>query len=440
MYYGWLIVGLVMLSAFLGAGLNNVSLAVILKPLSEDQGWARSFTAGAVTAGALLAGFIAPWVGRAADRIGPRVLIPAGAVVVGLLTLLLGAISAPWQFYVAYVPARALADTLLCGVVPMTAAANWFYAKRPRVMGLVFMSVPLGSAALAQLYQALITHYDWRAAFIALGVLLLALVVVPTAVLLRRQPEDLGLAPDGGAAGAPAPDTRAPGPLAPDGAAPAAPTSSSQPEQPAPQPAAGEYSWHLHEALRTPALWLIVVSSALATVATGGIAFHIVAYLTDMQLAPAVAASALGLLALAGAGGSTLWGILSERVPPRHVGTAVLLAGAAATVLLLQVRGPALAYAVALLFGATARGGLMLTQVLLARYYGRRSFGAISGFADPFGKVGLGGGPLLAAAAFDLTGSYHAVFLAFTGAFVLAAALVFFARQPTPKAPTRQPA
>jgi MFS family permease len=400
-----------MLSAFLGAGLNNISMGVILKPLSEDQGWARSFTAGAVTAGALLAGFIAPWVGRVADRIGPRVLIPAGAVVVGLLTLLLSAISPPWQFYVAYVPARAIADTLLCGVVPMTAVANWFYAKRPRVMGLVFMSVPLGSAGLALLYQALIERYGWRMAFVALGVLLLTLVVAPTAVLLRRQPEDLGLVPDGGVAGSV--------------------MASSRPEEPTPAPTE-EYSWQPREAMRTPALWLIVVSSALATVATGGIAFHLVAYLTDMQIAPAVAASALGLLAVAGAGGSTLWGVLSERVPPRLVGTAVLLAGAVATVLLLQVRGPALAYGAALLFGVTGRGGLVMTQVLLARYYGRRSFGAISGFAEPFGKVGLGGGPLLAAVAFDLTGSYHAVFLSFIGAFVLGAGLVFFARQPTP--------
>src|SRR5437868_14904697 len=89
MYYGWLIVAISMLSAFLGAGLNNVSMAVVLKPLSEDQGWPRTLTAGAVTTGALLAGLIAPWVGRLADRIGPRVLVPAGAVLVGVLVALL---------------------------------------------------------------------------------------------------------------------------------------------------------------------------------------------------------------------------------------------------------------------------------------------------------------------------------------------------------------
>jgi len=410
MYYGWLIVAITMLSAFLGAGLNNVSMAVVLKPLSEDQGWPRTLTAGAVTAGALLAGLLAPWVGRLADRIGPRVLVPIGAVLVGGLAALISSASAPWQFYAAYVPARALGDTLLSGVVPMTAVANWFQVKRPRVMGLVFMSVPLGSAGLALLYQQLITHFGWRMAFLALGGLLWTLAVIPAAIFLRRQPEDLGLLPDGAKPGPrPAPEQR---------------------EHAIPAPVEAGRSWRLGEALRTPALWLIVVSSTLATVATGGMAFHLVAYYTDLGIPPGVAASALGLLALAGAGGSTLWGLVSERVSPRYVGTAVALGGAATALLLLQVRTPLLAYVGALLFGLAARGGLVMTQVLLARYYGRRSFGAISGFADPFGKVGLGGGPLLAAAAFDLTGSYRAVFAGFTAAFVLAAILVYCARQP----------
>ena len=304
MYYGWLIVGLVMLSALLGAGLNNVSMAVVLKPVSEDQHWSRTLTSGAITAGALLAGVLAPAIGRLADRVGPRALIPLGGAVVGTLALLLGSASAPWHFYAAYVPARALADTLLCGVVPMTAVTNWFHAKRPRAIGLVFMAVPLGSAGLALLYQTLITQWGWRAAFLALGVLLWTLAVLPAALLLRRQPEDLGLLPDGAAA-------------APEDWSAAADASD-------PKPSEIEYSWRLGDALRTPALWLVVVSSTLAALATGGTAFHLVAYFTDVQIPPGVAAGALGLMALAGAGGGGLWGTLAERVSPRYLGAAVL--------------------------------------------------------------------------------------------------------------------
>jgi sugar phosphate permease len=412
MYYGWLIVGVAMYSAFLGAGLNNVTMSVILKPLSDDQGWTRTLTSGAITAGALLAGFLSPGVGRAADRIGPRLLMPVGAAAVGTLVILLSRIDEPWQFYATYVPARALGDTLLCGVVPLTAVANWFQAKRPRVIGLVLMAVPLGSAVMAFLYQMLIVHWGWRTAFVALGVLLWALAVVPPALLLRRQPEDLGLLPDG--------------------AAPRGPTPDRVPRQ-AEKPADEEQSWRLAEAIRTPTLWLIVASSTLATVATGGIAFHLVAYYTDVHIRPDLAAGALSVFALSGAFGSTLWGLLAERIPPRRVGMAVLLGSAAVVVLLLQVRVPLLAFVVALLIGLLARGGLMLTQVLLARYYGRRSFGAISGFADPFGKAGLGLGPLCAAAVFDLTGSYQGVFVAFGGAYAIAAGLVFFARAPARK-------
>src|SRR5215470_2073157 len=69
----------------------------------------------------------------------------------------------------------------LCGIVPFTAVANWFYLKRPRAMGLVAMSVPLGAAALSLVYQLLVAHYGWRSAFLALGVSLLVLVVLPAA-------------------------------------------------------------------------------------------------------------------------------------------------------------------------------------------------------------------------------------------------------------------
>src|SRR5207302_4283845 len=103
----------------------------------------------------------------------------------------------PWQFYATFVPARALTEFLLCGIIAFTTAANWFYLKRPRVMGLVAMSTPLGSAVLSLVYQFFVLRYGWRSAFLALGVALWVFVVIPGLIFLRRQPEALGLYPAG---------------------------------------------------------------------------------------------------------------------------------------------------------------------------------------------------------------------------------------------------
>ena len=186
-----------MLAGFLGSGVSNVTMAVALKPITEDLGWSRTLTSSAITIGSVAGGLLAPLIGPLADRLGPRILLPVGAALVGTFVMCLSLTYEPWQFYATFVPARGLAETLLTGVVPMTAVTNWFYSKRPRAIGLVALSVPLGSFVLSLLYQFMIATYGWRSAFMMLGVALWLFVVLPGLFFLRRQPEDMGVLPDG---------------------------------------------------------------------------------------------------------------------------------------------------------------------------------------------------------------------------------------------------
>jgi MFS family permease len=411
-FYGWVVLGVVMGSGFLAAGVNNVAMGVIFKPLSQDMGWSRSLTAGAIAAGTIGAGLLAPFLGRLADRVGPRVLLPLGAAAVGGLGIALSAVTQPWQFYAAYVPARALGQTLLFGVVPVTAVANWFHLKRPRAMGLLAMAIPMGAATMALFYQLLIAEFGWRSTFVALAVLLWTAVLVPGAVLLRRQPEDVGLLPDGRA-----PSAHQPGPAGQ--------------RRPA-RPAALEHHWTFTAASRTPALWLLAISAALYTAASGGTAFHLAAYLTDMGIDPIVAAGALSLFSFSGGVASGLWGFLAERASPKLLNVTSMFLNALGVLLLLQVRSVPAAYGLALVFGATSRGQEALLQILLAHYFGRHSFGAISGVMESALRIGLGLGPLLAAAAYDLTGTYQGVFLGFVASFSTSMLLIGISRKPVP--------
>ena len=412
-FYGWVIVAIVVLAGVLAAGVSNITMAVVLKPISDDLGWTRSLTAAAVTMGALFGGVLSPLFGPLVDRLGPRFLLPAGGALVGLLAIGVSLSTEPWQFYATFVPARALTEFLLCGMISFTAVANWFYIKRPRVMGLVAMATPLGSAALSLVYQFFVTHYGWRSAFFALGLTLWLLVVIPGVIFLRRQPEDLGLLPDGGSQ------------LLPIGPAQQDPAVASRTD--------AEYSWKRADAAATPTLWLLVTSAFLSAIGTGGVAFHMAAYLTDGALAPGLAAGVVSVMALSGALGNGVWGALAERYHPRRLNIITMLLAAASVALLMQTRSAQTAYLFALLFGVNARGAGVLTQVLIARYFGRRSFGAISSILDPFHKGGLGLGALFAGIAFDRLGDYRAIFAVFLVSYIVSAVLIFLAREPVIK-------
>jgi sugar phosphate permease len=263
----------------------------------------------------------------------------------------------------------------------------------------------------------MIATYGWRSAFMMLGVALWLLVVVPGFFFLRRQPEDLGMLPDGALP-------------RPQEFKPTDPKSE-------PTPAIAEQSWSLKEAMRSRTLWLLVAASTFYSISTGGIAFHMVAYFTDVEIQPAAAVGALSVMALTGAFGNGLWGALAEKFHPRTLGVTTMLLSAGAALLLTQVRAAPAAFVFSIMFGLSARGGFVLMHVLLARYFGRRSFGAITSVLEPFHKGGLGVGALLAGMAFDFSGSYQLVFLLFLANYLIAAILTSVARQPLLAPPER---
>ena len=417
-YYGWLILGISSLATFGATGVSQVVLGGIQVYISEDTGWDISVLSYAATAGTWCSGLIAPVIGRLADRHGPRWLMPAGLLVAGVCFLGLSGVSTMWQFFAAYVISRAVSNPVLIGLVPRTAAVNFFRRRRNLTLAMVSTFRPIAGAINIQLFALIALSQTWRDGFRYLGIFSLALII-PVVLIMRRRPEDIGLLPDGAAA------------ASATGTNPAAARISAQP---------AETNWTVREASRTRTYWLIVATACVGTLASSSVGFSLVPYLVEgAGLSVAAAAGVLSLgtvLSIANVG----WGILSDRFTPRRclmitmVGSGVLLS------YLTMVDSLAEALVFALAWGVFSGAVGSMENMMLAQYYGRESYGSLLGLFSPFQTTALGLGPSMAALLHTVSGTYTLLYIVMVGFYLASAMLLYFARQPvraqTPEAAT----
>ena len=409
-FYGWYVMAIVVAAGFMGSGTSQVFFGLMLKPITEDLHFSRTTVATAVTVGSLVGAFAQPLSGILADRYGPRAITTLGLVALAAAYLVLSGIDSVWHVFVGYVLGRGITQASLTGVVARTAAVNWFRRMRGRALGFTSTAPALGSSLLVLFASGLMAAgVSWRTVFVIFGIAVGGLVL-PALLVLRRRPEDMGLLPDGDA------PADAEGVHSTDARSRAAPT---------------EHSWTLSEARRTSAMWLIIFSMTVAALSTGGLSFNMVVYFTDKGVSDGVAGVALSSFALSGAIAATVWGFLTERFSERWLAIGALAIAGCVSLAFIGVSVAAAAVVIAALYGFAARGEGALINMIIAAYYGRDSYGRISGFVTPFQFTGLALGPAVAAFVVAATGSFTPYFV-MTSALLFAAAVgLFLARRPT---------
>ena len=406
LYYGWVVAAASGSIGFANAASAISILTIFVVPMSHEFGWGRTEIAGATTLGGILGAALAPFIGRLVDRFGSRLTLVIGGAVIGLSCVYLSAMQTLTGFYLAFTVSR-IADQGGVKIGASVAAGKWFQRYRGRATGLVFLMETVGVIALAPATQLVITHWGWRPAWLMLAALMFLLGVIPCALWVRRQPEDLGLAVDGGRAKTAGNDDAA----------------SGQSEV-----VAAERSLTLRDAARTPAFWVALASLFLGSNAIAGPGLHLVPYLTERGLNATAAVGAISVMATAGAAGAMLSGTAADRVSPRWLMVALYLLGAAALLLLVQTDTLAETYAVVILMGLIGTGINTLAPLMWAANYGRGSLGAIQGVGRAAQVMGFAIGPLVSGIAYDSTGTYREVFLALAGVALAAAGLMAAAR------------
>jgi sugar phosphate permease len=100
-----------------------------------------------------------------------------------------------WQFYLIFILSRAISTNTLSNIVPRTAVVNWFFRFRGRALGLLAMSPALGASVLTIIAQFIMKNHGWRVVFAIFAIGMIVFQAIPAALILRKQPEDLGLLP-----------------------------------------------------------------------------------------------------------------------------------------------------------------------------------------------------------------------------------------------------
>jgi MFS family permease len=378
------------------------SLGVFLAPIQTATAWSRTD----ISAVALLA-----WVtlgigsflwGALSDRTGPRVVIVAGGLLLGLGLVLASRVTALWQFALAYGGLVGLAvGAFYAPLTSMVSAA--FTRNRGLALGLVSAGAGLGNFAVAPLVRWLITEYDWRIAMLLLGDLSW-LVTIPLALVIRP------------------PEARR--------ATPAATATGAEPGR----------DLALGAIARRPQFWLIALVHFACCVAHAGPIFHMVANATDHGVGMMTAAVVFGVAGLASIVGRIATGLIADRVGAKRTLVAVLALQAPAILLYVAVRETASFYLLGIAFGV-AYGGVMPLYALLTReYFGQRAMGGAYGAIYMLQAIGMGLGTFGGGWLYDRLGGYG---LMFATAAVIAAAATLFAlalRSPRPVLPTPSPA
>ena len=179
-FYGWNVVAASFLAHLAYAEHHSSMLGFFIRPFQNEFGWSRSSVAAVQTIARVAEAIIAPIVGPYIDRYGSRVIMPIGAVIVGLAMLTVTQIDAIWQFYLLRGIIVALGFTLMGNLVTDVAINNWFVKKRGRAIAIARLGSNISNMAFVPLTVFIISAYHWRTMFVVFAVITWLVVLIPS--------------------------------------------------------------------------------------------------------------------------------------------------------------------------------------------------------------------------------------------------------------------
>ena len=404
-FYGWYVLAAAFLILFLSSG-ARFTIGIAFKPLIAEFGWSRSAVSLAALLNMTFFSLSVIATGKWYDRFGPKWVIILSTILVSSGYMLIALTQTLWHFLVLYgvIAAMGLGGT----TVPIFAAlmSKWFEKRRGLTISLALSGNCLGQFALVPLFTTLITDYGWRASHFWIGLMMLVLNLGLTFLVIRGDPEDLGVVPYG---------------RIEDSASPFShdDTVTSPPMR----------DMGLREAMGTSSFWLFVLFMFVCGSGDFLVTTHLIPMVTDYGIPAPTASNILAWFGLLSLAGILVAGPASDLIGDKIPIAITFLLRVLAFLLVLKVQSTFSFYVFALLFGFTFLVTAPLTPTLVGRLYGFSHVGVLSGFITTIHHLGGGvaawGGGVL----FDLTGSYQTVLMISAVMAAIAAVSAMLIRQ-----------
>lgn len=391
-FYGWTVLFLAAAAMVGTLPGRTQGLGLVTEPLIAELGIGRVDYAQLNLWATLIGSVCAIGVGRFIDRLGTRVVLTVVAATLGVVVVVMSGVQSFWALAIAVMLTRGLGQSAL-SVISLAMVGQWFVRRIDTAMAIYSIVMSIGFMIAFPVVGSIVQSRGWRAAWLAIGIALIAGLAPLSWLFVRHSPESIGLSPDG------------------DGVDRTHGTHPTLLEKGA--------TWQ--EALTTPAFWIFSIGAALYGLVASGIGLFNESILAERGFGANVYYQTLVVTALTALAGNFGGGWLAMRMSlPTllSISLFVLAVGLAAL--------PHVTTIVQVMLWATAMGlGGGLVMVLFfsvwPRVYGRKHLGRIQGAAQAMTVVASAIGPLLLAWCIELTGSYSGMFNVLAGLIAMTA-------------------
>jgi len=397
--------------------MGSLNFGLFIKPMGDTLGIGRSWFGWAQTARQGSSALTSPAVGWLIDRYGSRVMLPVAALVTGVAMVALSFLDGANDALLLVVLFAVMGLVGMSGpgaLVTSVPVLKWFVRERGRAIAYMGLGIPVGAMVFVPLTQMFIDWWGWEIAWIVLAAIGVGVIVPLAAILVRRQPEDMGLLPDGDSMHASASEDN----------------EGGNARRHAPQ-AVEEISWTVKEATRSPVFWSLVATFSMVSLATGTVALHRIPDFADRGFNTTLIAYATAVDAVFAGVATFVFGWTVKYVGARILGALGFSLLAIASVMTIYAADDFTMFTSMSVFGCGIGGMMFLQNFIWADYFGREHVGAIRGFAMPINLIVGGIGAPLAGYVHEWTDTYDIMWWVGVGLMSCSALLLLLT--PAPK-------